>query len=148
MELEKLAKDELLPEHCAHAATFYRLDAEMLLSQTKPGPKNGASGSADMARARLEAAKAAYEVKWKGRARSEFEDLYVYSLWWRTSALTLATTKAQRVAASEAHLCRMSELEKYLEEPQRAQRISGRYVFAAHYYRAEAEVMVSQAKAH
>src|SRR5262249_14905973 len=65
VELEKLAKNASsqprYPMDFLHVATFYRLDAEILVSQMKADGRADKPAHLEKAKARLEAAKAAYE---------------------------------------------------------------------------------------
>jgi len=147
-ELEKLAKEANrqlgLPKHFVYAATYYRLDAEIRAAEaetTKPS-------ITQKARERLDAAKDAYHAAWEppepNARRAAIETLYEYSVCWRTAAIALAANKPERVAANEAHLSRMKEIEKIMEDAHSSGRVNDRDLLAARYYRAQAQLLVSQ----
>lgn len=81
---------------------------------TAPAPEAPAADPKAMARARVEAARAAYEgVKkvWKQEpTRAKPDDEYQWSRRWMEAEQALAPTKADRVAAIKAHLERMKQL--------------------------------------
>jgi hypothetical protein len=143
-----LAKHFSLPVHYVHAARYCRLDAELLLADSVDSHKTIRPAFLETGRRRVEAAKAAYQAAQDlGAWGGDIETLYGYSSWWRTAALAIAATKAERAAASEGHLSRMKELEGTVEKASKAGRVSGRDVFAAHYYRADAELLASKTNA-
>jgi hypothetical protein len=145
---KKLSHDQDLPRHFVHATAFERLDAEILVAQAKPDTREEETARLERARARLKAAQAADEARREGPPGSgDLETVPMYSLSWRAAALALATTKGERITANEAHLSRMKELETILEKSYRAGRVNERDLLAATFWRADAEVLVSEAKA-
>jgi hypothetical protein len=154
VELEKLAKDQPYAEsglrrHLVQAATYYRLDAEILVAEV--GGHSAKESILEKARSRLDAAKAAYRSAREPPAEEarpvSIETIYEYSMCWRTAALALSGTKAERVAANEGHLTRMKEIERGMETAHQDARVGDRELFAARYYRAQAELFVAQANA-
>jgi hypothetical protein len=149
IEFEKFAisfsGDPRYPEHFLHAARFYRLDAGILASNRMGDLRPNAGLAADALKERLKAAQEAYAASWKGGTWfSDVEYTYQYSLWWRSAALALATTREERIAACAAHLSRMKDMERIVRKAYSEARIGERSYFATKYYRAEAQVLLRQ----
>jgi hypothetical protein len=75
--LRGLVKEQLLPRHYIHAATFYQLEAEKRLSDLKEGNLDAAPADREKGRRvqRIQAAKAAYGTWWQAEPRNrDFED--------------------------------------------------------------------------
>lgn len=146
-EVEKLVKDAVRAEKASlesvAEATFYRADAELLLATWKADARDDKAEEA-AAKIRLDAAKATYESFAK-EFRS-IEQMYMWSNRWREAALATASTHAERVAASEAHLARMKELQKSMKKLAKASRVPAWYVWATDFYCADAQILCSEAK--
>ena len=118
------------------------------------GPNNALSGGygasagvpPELAEARLKAARQAYEqlVKTIGFGTVDFETLHT----WSRRILDAQTEAAprERVAALEAHLARMRDLEKMAGERYKTGNASPADVTATEYYRIEAETWLAQAR--
>jgi hypothetical protein len=76
------------------------------------------------------------------------DELYRWSKYWRDAATALAATQVDKIAAAQAHLDRMRELNKWTKEFHEAHRISTYSYWATEYYVADAELLLSQAKKH
>ena len=101
-----------------------------------------------LAKARLDAARQAYEGYWR-RLRSDRggdpEKCYSWSRRWMEAQQALGAGKAAEQAA-QAHLERMKELEKLLAALARTGQGTQADADAAQYYRVEAEIWLSQVK--
>src|SRR5262249_21935037 len=86
-------------------------------------------------------AKNAYERRWSDYTRGpgSHEYLYRWSMRWRNSALTMATSKRERIAAEQAHLRRMGTLQALIRTRFTGVAFDGAY--AAAYYKSEAELL-------
>src|SRR5262249_46509249 len=115
-KIEQLASKQDAEKTEVLTAVFYRADAEVLVSQAKAGSSKPIRSKA--AKDRLDAAKAVYELFWKRYLTGPgyYDHIYQWSMHWRNASLALAATKAEEVAAMEAHLNRMKELHKLVEE--------------------------------
>ncbi len=113
-----------------------------------PGPKV----PAQPAKERVDAARKAFEGYWRmlrhgtGGTRGDPETIYVWSRRWMEAQQALSNDKAATRAAVHAHLDRMKELEKVFASLARAQQGTQADADAGRYYRAEAEVWLSQVK--
>ncbi len=99
---------------------------------------------------RAEAARRAFEMSTKdlgaGRLR-DIEALYRWSRRWMDSELAASQTKQERIAAAEAHLKRMQDLEKAAPElPKVGLEFPLSSEPAATYYRLEAEASLDEAR--
>jgi hypothetical protein len=152
LELEKLAKQlsdaKKMRAQYLYEATFYRAQAQILVSNENRTANNGESVPLELAKAELNSAKAAYGA-WSddfGQGRSDLELLYQDSVNWRNAAIELARTKAEKVAATEAHLQRMRALQGPVKQWYRAGRVSIRDSLTADYYVVDAELLLANAK--
>jgi hypothetical protein len=152
-ELEKLAKAWLdagrLGNTDYSAVIFYRADAQFLFERLKAEGRLDPRPSFEAARVRREAAQAVYEGYWKETraGRGSVEKVYEWSCHWRDAARTTQTSPAERVALAEAHLSRMRELQKPIKERYSEGRIPAWELWATEFYIAEAELLLSAAKA-
>jgi hypothetical protein len=125
-------------------ATFYRADAELMVAQCKHDGTMDEQTRSKAATTRLDAAKTTYEaVATKSR---DIEQLFVWSNNWRKAALGTATTKAQRLAAYEAHLERMRRLQVAMKKGHDEQWAPDWYLWATEYYRTDAEILLLEEK--
>ena len=93
---------------------------------------------------KLEAAQKAFRQVWGGQG-GNVERAYPWSVRWLEAERALSDQTEDRIAALEAHLERVREIEQVTKR-QFQQRISSLYeVSASEYYVAEAEVWVAQA---
>jgi hypothetical protein len=103
----------------------------------------------ELLRARLEAAQQVYDLNKRTFAASpravRFADLPLWSERWLQAQLALAGTKAERIAAFEAHLVRMKDIERVVKQLSEVGLTGPRDVAAAAYHRADAEVQFLQA---
>jgi hypothetical protein len=127
--------------------TFYRADAEVFVSELMDPSNRAQQRRAEAAKLRLDSAIAVYQGTWdlflERGVYPEF--IYECSLQWRNAALAIAKSKADRIAASAAHLCRMEELNKILKK--KYDGLPTRQLLACQYYRTEAHVLLQEAKA-
>ncbi len=151
-EIEKLAK-VLLDDGELHIqdfweATLNRADAEILLSKIKGVDTNQIVSRSNISKVHLDAAKSAFEAEWKDflAGRGNHEKLFVYSTAWLRAASALAETKAERIAAFEAHLARMKQLQKPIAKSYQAGRVPIRDLLATNFFLADAELQLSLTK--
>ena len=104
--------------------------------------------SPELLRARLDAAQEAYELAEAlyRQGNGEPEAVYRWSHRWLAAQQALTGTKAERAAATEAHLTRMKRLEEVAKAGVRVGTRSPLDQSAAKFYVAEAEVWLAQAK--
>jgi hypothetical protein len=126
---------------------FFRADAQVFLTELTGPSKSAEERRAEAARQRLDSAKAVYEGTWETflEHRTYPEFVYEWSMYWRNAALAIGQKKADRIAASEAHLKRMNDLRTFIKE--KFNRIPTRHILASEYYRTEAEILLEEAKA-
>jgi hypothetical protein len=141
-DAKKLTKLDLL------VTNFCVADGEFIVLEVKTAGQHKRA-FADAARARKDAARAGFqgwlELFRQGHASPEM--LYQWSTDWRNATTATATNRAERVAAAEAHLARMKELQRIAREWVRSEVVSTWYLWATDYYCAEAEILLFQAKA-
>jgi hypothetical protein len=94
------------------------------------------------ANCRYEAAKAAYE----SLRRADVQEVYDWSVRWEKAALAMATSKAERIAAIEAHLRRLTELHKQTKQINDTGRLPTFLLWATEYYLADTEIELARAK--
>jgi hypothetical protein len=151
-EIEKLAKvlldDGKLPIQDFWEATLNRADAEILLSNIKGVDHNQVGSRSNISKVQLDAAKSAFAAEWKDflAGRGNHEKSFVYSTAWLRAASALTTTKAERIAAYEAHLARMKQVQKPIATWYQAGRVPIRDLLAANFFLADAELQLSQTK--
>jgi hypothetical protein len=99
-----------------------------------------------VARARTEAAKAVYESLWDVPPNQlPFpEAVYEWSCQWRDATMAATTVRADKIAAAEAHLSRVRQLQKAVKE--KLERMPTYLFWATEFYIAEAEILLSEAK--
>jgi hypothetical protein len=145
LQLENVAKDlvkiEKAPPHLTADAAYYRANADFLVAtiQNEKGSKKALS---EAAKRLHNAAKAAYHAE----RRADAQGIYEWSARWEKAALAMATSKAERVAAIEAQLGRVTDLYKQTKEVHDAGRLSSYLLWATEYYLADTEIELAQAK--
>jgi hypothetical protein len=143
-ELEKLIKEaDKAGKTSADSvceASYWRSDAEVILSERQPDRTDEQIRRA--ARARLDAAKIAYDVF--SRGHHSIDSVCEWSNRWRKAAMATAGSKEEQRATAQAHLARVRELRKLLEDAYRVGRVPERDLWVADYYLAEAELLLSQ----
>jgi len=103
----------------------------------------------ELAKARLDAARKAYELSWGKYEKGvtvDVEKLYIWSCRWLDSQRAMSDKKADEVAAVEAHLNRMKKLEELVKKKYDADSAAAADYAATQFYRTEAEIWLSQAK--
>lgn len=117
------------------------------------GPAAADTKALDNAKARMEAARKTYELKWKKWKAAEGindpEDLYRWSRRWLEAQLDTSDKKTDQVAAYSAHVERMKWLEKFIKGlfEVGAKDAFRADVTATEFYRLEAENWLAQVKA-
>jgi hypothetical protein len=106
---------------------------------------------AEFAKAKLSAARKAYESYWKGRKEGvgfDAETLYRWSRRWLDSQREVNSAKGDQLTAVKAHLERMKDLEKFVKQLVASGSKDGTLAQAAagEFFRLEAELWLSQAK--
>jgi hypothetical protein len=152
VRLAEIANAEVKAEHLDRAtaleAEYGREHAAFLVQETKASGEKGPA-LADAARRWAEAARAGYEEVWarfpEGRVLTN--SVYEWSCRWRDAAAWAARTRAERVAAAEAHLARMEKLRVPVRAWYRDGKCPAYEWWATDYYLAEAKVLVEKAKA-
>jgi hypothetical protein len=112
-----------------------------------PAPQEKAPKRSALAEARLKAALKQYDETWTFYKQSRTGSFPVY-YWSRLvldSQRDLATNKAERAAALEAHLARMNELEALVKKVRKLGFGFSIDVGASEYYRIEAQVWLEKA---
>lgn len=115
----------------------------------KPAPEPTPELAA-LYKSRLEAAQKAYQMLAKrveAGAANDVEGMYRWSQRWLDAQRDVSAKKEDQIAALEAHLGRMSELEKLAKNFAKAGQGLAQDAFAAEYYRADAELQLMRAKA-
>jgi multidrug resistance efflux pump len=115
----------------------------------KPAPEPTPEFAA-LYKSRLEAARQAYQLLAKSMAAQESSDvegLYRWSQRWLDAQRDVSAKKEDHIAALEAHLGRMRDLEKLAKNFAKAGQGSAHNAAAAEFYRADAELQLLQAKA-
>jgi hypothetical protein len=117
----------------------------------RPVPPEKAEGKvpAALARARLDAARRTFDYLARNyrEARPPAGELvYRWSRRWLKAERDLAGTPADRVAAYQAHLARMRDLERVARDRARERFVPLEEATAAEYYRLEAEIWLAQVK--
>lgn len=114
-----------------------------------PAPENKDSEEVQkLKKARAEAAKATYEARWEEYkvGRGFLEPVCDWSRRWLEAERDMSTKKEEQLAALEAHLKRLKELEEMVTASFEAGRTAIGNVTAARYHRIEAELWLAQAK--
>jgi hypothetical protein len=151
--LEKAAWEEFkagnVSRQTVSEATFHVANAGILLIELKRDKGKDKGTVPGVAKVRIEAAQAAYDqifpLPFNGIR--PVQEVYEWSNRWREAAMWAAQTKAEKVAAAEAHLDRMRELQKPVKEGEKAGRVPSFEAWATDFYVAEAELLLSAAKA-
>jgi hypothetical protein len=114
-----------------------------------PAAPGGGKEVADLAKARLEAARAVHELMMREvrSGHGSLVDIWKWSPHLLEAELDAAATKAERVAARLAHVGRMRDYEKYWENVLKAGRTSAADMAQVRLLRAEAELRLAQEKA-
>jgi hypothetical protein len=150
--LEKAAWEEFkagnLSRESVSEATFHVANAKVLLMELERGKGEEKSTLPGVPKVRIEAAQAAYDQIWAGFSNRVLgEAVYEWSNRWREAAMWAAQTKAEKVAAAQAHLDRMRKLQKPLKEWDKKREVSSYEAWATDFYVAEAELLLSAVKA-
>jgi hypothetical protein len=145
-ELEKVAKDlvkiEKLPPQTVVEWAYYRANADFLVTMVENEKGNAKKALTDASEKQLRAAKVAFE----GLGPADAQVVYEWSVRWEKAALAMARTKAERVAAIEAHLARLTDLHKQTKTLVDNGRLSTYYLWATEYYLADTEIELAEAK--
>jgi hypothetical protein len=148
-ELEKIVKEERAADHVPEMvlldAIYGRKRAEAMLMEVIAA--KGDKALLDSRKALLDAAESARNAQWAWllERHDSIEDAYRWSASLRDAAFALANSKAEKVAALESHLTRMSELRKLAKAWWNAATLSSIYeVWATEYYVAEAEIHLTE----
>lgn len=124
-----------------------RLLAGAMMCTVAAGAAQAAPDKA-LLKAKLDAARKTYELTWKnyreGLRGAEY--LYWWSRRWMEAQRELAEGKAEQIAAVQGHAERMRELERVVQNLQRAKVGTLDEKTAAEFYRLEAEIWLQQAK--
>jgi hypothetical protein len=147
-ELEKMAHDfgEKLDAQYLQEAIHDRLDAQLRVAEIKNLKGQDAKERLQDLKARVEAAKAAYTAAWTEltNGRGRVEDLYLYSMAWRTAIIEMTPTQQAKMIASKSHLSRMKELDNFIQPIYAAGRVSIGDSLATKYYRVDAEILLGE----
>jgi hypothetical protein len=141
------AKAGRIPSWYATRAAYLRRDAEILVERFRSDAKKPPV-PAEPAKARLNAAAAVFEAIW-GEFRSgqgNVEDVYQGSDDWRRAAEAVASSHQERQAAIRAHQVRLRELRYMIGERVFAGRVPYWQYLAAHFFSAEADILLKRAK--
>jgi multidrug efflux pump subunit AcrA (membrane-fusion protein) len=123
----------------------------------KPAAKDGGNVEA-LAQARADAARKAYDEAAKGLQQTKRTgaslttvttpgEVYAWSVRWLNAVRETVSTKEDRVAALEAHVMRMKELQLRVTEMARSGLLAPLEVSAAEFYRVESELWLAREKA-
>jgi hypothetical protein len=123
----------------------------LLLATTATRASADDAKPAELAKARVEAARNVYEgMLERARIDARFaldpEKLYLWSRRWMEAEQAVAAEKAGRVAALQAHLARMKKLEANFEERRKNGTAPAYEVPQARFYRLEAEMWLADPK--
>jgi hypothetical protein len=124
----------------------------VLFAARAAGPtRDKTVGAERLAKERLSAARRAYEAAWAkfkpfDLSKGDGEDVYRWSHRWMESGRDTAISKAERVAALQAHFERMKELEQEVQMYVRST-IPIQQLAATQFYRAEAELWLLKERA-
>jgi hypothetical protein len=112
-----------------------------------PAPQERVPKRSALAEARLKAALKQYDETWTfyKQSRSGSFPVYYWSRLVLDSQQDLATKKSERIAALEAHLARMNELEALVKKVRKLGFGFSIDVGASEYYRIEAQVWLEKA---
>jgi hypothetical protein len=154
-EFENLAKSYLEQDQIGiwtvYQAHFHRAEAEILLGAASTSKDQTGSDTERAKAMRLDFARQAFQAGWRAFDKRErlldldIEQLYDYSLEWRTAAVAMASNQSDKVKATEAHVSRMSRLKQIEENLYASGKVSFRTYIAAQYYNADAEVLLKEA---
>jgi hypothetical protein len=110
----------------------------------------GGESATKMAKARLDAAQQTYDGKWtrlkNGVAQLDPESLHAWSCRILETAQELRPDKADRLAALQAHVDRMREVERFAVTLAKTGQGTQDQATAAEYFRLEAELWLTKAK--
>jgi hypothetical protein len=142
--LEQIA-NEFPDKACQKELAFYHIDGEFLVAENRK-PRI-ATTTTSLAKSRVDAAQAVYQERWNQylSGPGSHEALHAWSHAWRLAALALADTKADKVAANEAHLSRMRQLKELLAQKYPGDLRSLRD--PTDFYEREAQHLLDQSKA-
>jgi RND family efflux transporter MFP subunit len=119
---------------------------EVRVGAAGPGPREADLPA--LARAQVEVSRKAYEAARKSLDQTRrAEEVYTWSVRWLNAQRDVSNKKDERLAALEAHLQRMKDLEKRVEALHKGGRTSPLDPLAAEAYRVEAELWLAQEKA-
>jgi len=122
----------------------------MLMAGTAASDTADQAKPADLAKARAAAAQETYEGQVCRHAIDAsgptFESIYLWSRRWLEAEQALATDKAGRLAALQAHLDRMRKWEATKTEQRKQGFVAAYEVPQARFYRLEAEIWLAEAK--
>jgi hypothetical protein len=119
----------------------------LLRAAPEPPP---AKAAPELAKARLESARKTFTEVWRVHHEGRFsrtESVYLWSCRWLAAERDVNPAKADQVAALKAHWDRMKDLDRNTREKYRSRLIPVEEVTAAEFYRLEAELWWTQAKA-
>lgn len=105
----------------------------------------------ELAKARLDAARKTYEMKWRrirGGGGGDPESLYAWSRRWRDAQVALEADKEGRLAAFRAHLNRMEQTAKLFAAHAKAGQGRQEDAEAAEYCRIQAAIDLARIKGH
>lgn len=124
------------------------LAVAVLLSAGRAGSAEPAVAPA-LLKARVEAARQTYDYVLRNFRESRppiSELVYRWSCRWLDAERELSDRPADRVAAYEAHLARMRELESVVRDRWKNRYVSADEATAAQFYRIEAEIWLARAQ--
>jgi hypothetical protein len=117
--------------------------------QPKPAALQEKKGPTERDRALAKAAEDQYTIRWKeylaGKTVTDF--VLPWSVNWLKAQLKLCDKKADVIAAYEAHLERMKQVEDAGKQKFEAGAVAGSQYYQATYYRIEAEIWLEEARA-
>jgi hypothetical protein len=143
-ELAKVAKDlvKINDQRVELEASYHRSHADYVVAGIENEKTDAKSRLADAAKRQLDAARAVYQ----GLGLVDAQVVYEWSTCWEKAALAMATSKAERITAIEAHLKRLGDLHKEMKERHDAGRLQSYLLWATEYYLADTEIELAQAK--
>jgi hypothetical protein len=130
------------------AVPVYLVIVSSVLPASAASEPGAAEALARLAVQRRDAARRTFETTWANyRDRRVSDDLlYRWSVRWLEAERQLSDKQTDQVAAFQAHLERMAELERLIRRVHRAGQATVDEVSGADFYRTEAELWLFQAK--
>jgi hypothetical protein len=129
----------------AYMVAFYVADAQVLATSERPRDQAPNSIGSPAMKARVDAAKSAYESFWTKRA--DIERTYEWSNLWRSSATAQSKSQQEILQIAKAHLARMRALREVVSDQRKAEAVPLWYEQAVTFYESEAEIIVLEAQA-